>query len=76
MSIMQKFMVVAAIAVLVLLVAGCGQKAAEKAATTPPQPQAQDSTGLDTGAVQQEQQDLNTDELSDIDSGLSEIENI
>ncbi len=63
--------------VLALLLAGCGEKEAPASQdSSPQQAAAQDSTGLDQSAVQQEQQDLNTNELSDIDAGLSEIENI
>ncbi len=66
--------------VIALLVAGCGQQEAAKPAAqdqaAPQQAAAQDSTGLDQSAVQQEETELNTNELSDIDAGLSEIENI
>ena len=72
---MKKTVAFLSIFAIALLLAGCGQKAVEKPAAQVQQA-TQDSTGLDTTTVQQEQQDLNTDELNDIDAGLSEIENI
>ena len=75
---LNKTIVLLSVFVIALLLAGCGQKEAEKqtAQTASQQTASPDTTGIDASVVQQEQQDLSTDELSDIDSGLGAIENI
>ena len=73
----KKTLAFLSIFIIALLVLGCGQKATPTAQDQAQSQQAAaDSNGLDQSVVQQEQQDLSTSELSDIDAGLSEIENI
>lgn len=69
------------VAVLALLLAGCSGKNAQDAAQDAVQSQTQQAASAGTedigqgiSQVQQEQQDLNTDQMNDIDAALGDIE--
>lgn len=70
------------VAVLAFLLAGCGGKNAQDAAQDAVNQTQQAATagaeGIDQGIsqVQQEQQDLSTDQMGDIDTALGDIEKI
>jgi PBP1b-binding outer membrane lipoprotein LpoB len=66
---MKKTLALLSIFLIAALVMGCAQKAAQVE-------QQADATGIDAAVVAQEQQDLSSDELSDIDAGLGEIDKI